>query len=220
MNVPNIDLRNADCLPFIKQCKDNEFNLAIVDPPYGIGDTWSKSRNDTFFRKGKLHKYDNKDIPDQEYFKQIQRISINQIIWGGNYYTEFLRPTNSWIIWDKEKSEKSYMSEAEVAWTSFSKLMKIYRHIWDGGRKGKETGIKKIHPHQKPFRLYEWILINYAKKGDKILDTHLGSGSIAIACYNLRFDLTAFEIDKKYFDAAKKRLEIHQMQLNMFREAI
>lgn len=194
---------------------DNHFDLAIVDPPYGIGETWSKSRRDRFFKKGKLHSYKNTEAPKKSYYDELFRVSKNQIIWGGNYFTDHLHPTNSWIIWDKMRdADKQFMSEAEMAWTSFGKVTRIAQFRWNGAVKCE--AVDKIHPHQKPVKLYEWVLMNYANKGDKILDTHLGSGSIAIACDNLGFDLTACEIDKGYFDAAAKRLKEHQNQLRIF----
>lgn len=206
----NINLYKGDCMNYMATCKDNEFDLAIVDPPYGIGQTWSKSRMDRFYKKGKLHSYKNNAIPKKEYFQKLFRISKNQIIWGGNYYTKFLHPTNSWIIWDKGKNEKSFMSEAEMAWTSFKTLLRLKKFQWDGARKCEKT--IKIHPHQKPVKLYEWILHNYAKPGQKIFDSHFGSLSIGIACHNLGFELTACEMDEDYYSKAKKRLKIHQMQ--------
>ena len=182
-----INLYNADCLPAMRKMADNQYDLAIVDPPYGIVNTWSKSRRDRFYKIGDKYTYKNDEIPNEEYFKQLSRISKNQIIWGGNYYTKFLRPTNSWIIWDKGRNaDKTFMSEAELAWTSFQKVMRIIRIQWDGGKKGKETGLKKIHPFQKPIMLYKYCLNNYAKEGDKILDTHFGSLSIGIAWLGLR----------------------------------
>ena len=190
---------------------DGYFNLAIVDPPYGIGDTWSKSRKDRFHKKGKLHSYQNESIPDKAYFDELFRVSKNQIIWGGNYFTEFLPPTNSWIVWNKLRdADKTYMSEGEAAWSSFKKVFRIVDFLWDGAKKCEKT--VKIHPHQKPVMLYEWCLMNYASPGDKILDTHLGSGSIAIACYNLGFDLTACELDLDYYEATLKRIENHSLQ--------
>jgi len=208
-------ITNEDNLDLMARYPDNHFELAIVDPPYGIGDTWSKSRKDRFYKKGKLHTYQNESPPADSYFKELMRASKNQIIWGGNYFTKYLKPTNAWIIWDKGRNaDITFMSEAELAWTSFKKVMRISKHVWDGARKCEKTS--KIHPHQKPIQLYEWILLNYAKKDDKILDTHLGSGSIAIACHNIKYDLTACELDKDYYDAAMKRLRQHTAQQRLF----
>ncbi len=200
---------------------DNYFELAIVDPPYGIGNIIRHSKGgnqkaDNFhFDDGKDMSWNDK-IPNPEYFNELQRISKNQIIWGGNYYANLLSNSRCWIVWDKENGGSSF-ADAELAWTSFDKIVSIYKFAWhgmiQGDMKNKET---RIHPTQKPVKLYEWLLMNYAKEGDKILDTHLGSGSIAIACHNLKFDLTACELDSDYYEAAMNRLDWHQRQLRMF----
>ncbi len=201
-----IDLNNQDCLEAMRQMTDNQFDLAIVDPPYGLGDAVVNSG-------GRFKRYENKngnwdkDIPSQEYFDELFRISKNQIIWGGNYFP--LPPSKCFIVWDKKQPQGVSFAMAELAWASFEKVAKIFRHRTQG-----QEG--RFHPTQKPVKLYEWLLDNYAEEGQTILDTHLGSGSIALACHNRGFDLTAFEIDKEYFEAAKKRLEIHQAQLTMF----
>jgi len=185
--------------------EDNYFDLAIVDPPYGLGKKIYSGGN-----KGcKFHTLfgDNKwddNVPPKEYFDELFRVSKNQIIWGGNYFD--LPPTRTIICWDKMKGDNNF-SMWEMAWTSFYKPAKIFRQSSMGER---------IHPTQKPVKLYEWLLIKYAKEGDKILDTHLGSGSIAIACHNLGFDLTACELDEDYYNAAIKRLKQHQSQMRMF----
>ena len=204
-----INLRCMDCMDLMAEYEDNHFDLAIVDPPYGIGQTWSKSRRDRFFRN-KETTYTNgpEQKPTKEYFESLFRVSKNQIIWGWNYYSHLLPEGNNIIIWEKDRSfETTFMSEAELAWHSFSQPVRICKVVWDGARKGNETGIKKIHPFQKPIGLYQWLFHNYAKEGDKILDTHLGSGSIAIACHYMGFDLTGCEIDQDYFDAATVRID-------------
>lgn len=207
-----IKLFNQDCMEAMKEMPDKSFDLAIVDPPYGIGQNWSKSRKDRFYKGAKLHAYKNDHIPRRIYFKELMRVSKNQIIWGGNYYTRFLRPTNAWIIWAKNRdADITYMSEAEIAWSSFNKVMRFKQFTWDGFRKCEPCD--KQHPHQKPVSLYKWLLRTYAVCGATILDTHLGSGSSAIACYDLGFHLTAFEIDKNYFTGAVKRLNNHKRQL-------
>ncbi len=212
-----INLYNENCLPAMKKMADNQYSLAIVDPPYGIGNTWSKSKRDRFYKIGDNYTYKNDKIPSKEYFEQLLRVSENQIIWGGNYYTEYLRPTNSWIIWDKVRNaDVTFMSEAELAWTSFQKVTRIIRIQWDGAKKGKETGLNKIHPFQKPLALYKWTLNKFAKEGYKILDTHFGSLSIGIACWDAGYDLDAWEIDRDYFEAGKKRLENHKAQLRLY----
>ena len=202
-----IDLKNMDCLEAMKQMNDNEFDLAIVDPPYGVG---NKLVDGGGLRKAKFDnnrasvKWDK--VPSDKYFNQLFRVSKNQIIWGGNYFT--LPPTRCNLIWDKMQIFTG--SDFELAWTSFNKASKAFRMSRvEAYSKGK------IHPTQKPVKLYEWILDNYANEGDNILDTHLGSGSIALACHNRGFDLTGFEIDKEYFDNAAERLRVHKSQLTM-----
>jgi site-specific DNA-methyltransferase (adenine-specific) len=203
-----IDLKNIDCLEAMKQMDDNQFDLAIVDPPYGI----NASKMTMGSGKHKFSKDKDWDsaIPSLEYFDELFRVSSNQIIWGGNYFTEFLPPSKHWLVWNKRNPNLSF-AEGELAWVRDGKLLRIFD--WYSA---KVDAGGKIHPTQKPVKLYEWILDNYAKEGDKILDTHLGSGSIALACHNRGFDLTGFEIDKEYFDNAAERLRVHQSQLTMF----
>jgi site-specific DNA-methyltransferase (adenine-specific) len=189
----------------MKRYPDKHFELAIVDPPYGIGNF-----NQSDSLQGKV--LWNDKIPSQDYFKEICRVSRNQIIWGANYYNCF-HPGGA-IVWHKGPSKDCY-SECELASLSFQKKVDFVSIMWQSGF--YRANIEDIiHPTQKPVKLYEWLLKNYAKQGDKILDTHLGSGSIAIACYNLDFDLTGFEIDKDYYDAACNRLENHKKQQRLF----
>ena len=152
--------------------------------------------------------------PNKKYFKELFRVSKNQIIWGGNYFE--LPISRGWVFWLKGM-QNNYFSDGELAWSSFDRVLKCFDFMWSGmlqgDMKNKEV---KIHPTQKPVKLYEWLLMNYAKEGDKILDTHLGSGSIAIACHNLGYDLTACELDKEYYDAAIKRINQHKAQIRMF----
>ena len=201
-------IHNQDCLEAMKLMKDNQFDLAIVDPPYGIiasggqkGGVSEKYKNRAY-TNGSIDDWDIK--PNDRYFKELFRVSKNQVIWGGNYFD--LPPTRGIIFWDKVQPFETY-SKGELAWTSFTYPAKLFRY--DNRYKGK------IHPTQKPVKLYEWLLMNYAKEGDKILDTHLGSGSIAIACHNLGYDLTGFELDKEYYDNAIKRIKNHQSQLRL-----
>jgi len=214
-----INLYNRDCMLALKEMKDNQFDLAIVDPPYGINASKRFSEeehiNNNSMMRLKGHKrkdWDNK-IPDKKYFKELIRVSKNQIVWGGNYFIENLTNTRCFIVWDKQNGTNN-MADCELAWASFKTSVRMYRgHIFKG------IGCTKyhpIHPTQKPVKLYEWILMRYANKGDKILDTHLGSGSIAIACHNLGFDLEGYELDKEYFESANKRLKEHQQQIRMF----
>ena len=182
---------------------DKYFDLAIVDPPYGIGQNWRKDRASQFYKH--RPQYKNDSIPGEEYFHELFRVSANQIIWGGNYYTRFLPPTGAWLFWDKKRSDKTFCAQGELAWTSLHISLKIIPLKWNGfcvcePRSG-------IHPHEKPVALYEWILSKFAQRGMKILDTHLGSASIAIACQKQGYSLAASEIDKKYFRAALKRLD-------------
>ncbi len=211
-----INLHNIDCMIALKEIKDNEFDLAIVDPPYGININVSMGRRKGD-KKSDYHKFAGNDtsIPSAEYFIELKRVSRNQIIFGGNYMIEHLQNTPCFIVWDKNNSGN--FADAELAWTSFNTATRIFKSTWNGmlqhDMKNKEI---RIHPTQKPIKLYEWLLLNYAKEGDKILDTHLGSGSIAIACHNLGYDLEGYELDKEYFEAAKKRLEQHQAQKRLF----
>ena len=208
-----INLHNMDCLKAMQKMKDNEFDLAIVDPPYGINVTKMTMGKGSGNDKGKHDEKKKWDvsIPKKEYFEELKRVSKNQIIWGGNYFLDYLGNTRCMLLWDK-KDYNSDFAAGELAWTSFNKNIKIYQRA-----RSKENDNKnKIHPTQKPVKLYEWILMNYAEKGNKILDTHLGSGSIAIACDNLGYDLEGFELDKEYFEAANKRLKQHQSQIKMF----
>ncbi len=199
-----ITLTNEDNMELMKRYPDNYFELAIVDPPYGI----DINSSGTHFKE----KYDvkdwDKDTPPDEYFKEVQRVSSNQIIWGGNYYFDRLGNCKCFIVWDKKIAEGMSFAMCEMAWTSFKNGAKIF--------KNSATQLDRIHPTQKPVKLYEWLLMNYANEGDNILDTHLGSGSIAIACHNLGFDLTGCELDTEYYDAACKRLKRHQAQLTIF----
>jgi len=218
-----IELHNVDCLPFMKQCEDKQFDLAIVDPPYGIGfdghdQIIGKKGKKKGFNKKKLYsiKEWDKDRPSKDFFTELQRISKNQIVWGGNYFADLLPPTKGWIYWDKQPNgENLTFSDGELAWTSFNKPLKCFSYGWIGFGM-VNSGEKKIHPTQKPVALYKWILTKYAEIGSKIFDSHLGSGSIAIACDELGFDLTACEIDKDYFDKANKRLNPYRKQQSLF----
>jgi len=202
-------ITNEDNMQLMARYEDNHFDLAIVDPPYGIGMGGGKFGNS----KTDFKQFAGSDecIPDVDYFKEMMRVSKNYIVWGGNYMTEFLPPKSCFIVWDKVQPEQFTMAMAELAITSFNSPAKIFKQRIVGANKNG-----KIHPTQKPIKLYEWILMNYAKEGDKILDTHLGSGSIAIACHNLGYDLTACELDKDYYDAAMKRIQQHKQQTRMF----
>jgi site-specific DNA-methyltransferase (adenine-specific) len=207
-----IEITNEDNMELMARYPDKYFDLAIVDPPYGIG---YDGANQTSGSHGgrKAHKFKGWDsiIPKAEYFSELFRVSKNQIIWGANYMTEYLPASMGWIVWRKDRGNFS-SSDAELAFSSFNRALREYTKnplvlVREGGT---------IHPTQKPICLYKWLLDKYAKQGDKILDTHLGSGSIAIACHDYGFDLTACELDKEYFDAAMKRLRQHQSQTKLF----
>ena len=212
---------NQDCLEAMKDMSDNQFDLAIVDPPYGIGfGEFNRTNKDSTGKRYKANKYKQGDwdtnIPKDMYFKELIRVSKNQIIWGGNYFPYIWKNgCKGFIFWYKGNPVPNF-SDGELAWTSFNKVAKQFDYRYYGGLEGKTSASNKIHPTQKPISLYEWLLMNYAKEGDTILDTHLGSGSIAIACHNLGYDLTGYEIDKDYYEAAKKRIEQHKQQIRMF----
>jgi site-specific DNA-methyltransferase (adenine-specific) len=207
-----LTITNEDNMLLMARYPDNYFDLAIVDPPYGInmgmGHKGSEKRGDK--NKYKTFAGGDNSIPTKEYFDELFRVSKNQIIWGANYMTEFLEPKASWVIWDKKQPENFSMAMAELAWSSFGSPMKIYQKRVVG------ADDVRVHPTQKPVALYKWLLDKYAKPGDKILDTHLGSGSIAIACHDYGFDLTACELDKEYFDKAMQRINNHVAQQKLF----
>ena len=207
-----INLYNKDCMEALKEFKENQFDLAIVDPPYGYG---NKKTNILNFRQKKQHKEWNIS-PDKNYFIDLFRVSKNQIIWGGNYFPYIWNfGGRCFIYWHKGNPVENF-ADGELAWTSFDKNAKQFDFRYYGNLEGNTSTTSKFHPTQKPVKLYEWILMNYAKEGDKILDTHLGSGSIAIACHNLGYYLEGSELDKEYFEAATKILKEHQQQLRMF----
>ena len=203
-----IELHNVDCMEYLATLEDNAFELAIVDPPYGAVDLMI-SGGKTKVLRDEMSKWDKR--PEQNYFDQMRRVSKNQIVWGSNYYINNLPLSSRWLCWDKGKLH--HFPEFELAWMSFNKPSRMFRyHRVDAYINDIDI---KIHPTQKPVKLYEWLLMNYAKEGERILDTHLGSGSIAIACHNLGFDLVGCELDTDYFEAAQKRLEQHQSQLRI-----
>ena len=231
-------ITNEDNMELMARYDDNHFDLAIVDPPYGIGASKvSKKKHTIKQSNGKISNtpntnYKNKDwdnkTPKKNYFDELFRVSKNQIIWGVNYYDYNL--LGGRIVWDK-LNDNCDQYDCEIAYNSYNKRTDIIRYKWIGMFQGsqisknfvkanKQQGNKllnekRIHPTQKPVKLYEWLLMNYAKEGDKILDTHLGSGSIGIACHNLGFDLTACELDKDYYEASIKRINQHKAQLRI-----
>lgn len=210
MNKFISEVTNEDCMEGMARYPDKYFDLAIVDPPYGIG-------FDNKIRDKKSKSWDN-EIPNHNYFIELQRVSKNQIIWGGNYFPYLWQNgCKSFIFWDKDPSVKTY-SDGELAWSSFDIPAKRFYWAWNGladGVRGRNKTEKTIHPTQKPVALYKWLLSNYAKKGDKILDTHLGSGSSRIAAYEMGFYFTAFELDTEYYEAQEKRYKAHIAQLKL-----
>lgn len=201
-----IDLRHVDCMDYLATCGDNAFELAIVDPPYGIGN-WVQANGN---KRGEAVTW-NDAPPTIEWFKELQRVARRRIIWGSNYYP-WVDGNGAAIVWDKRMPRESNMSVCEIASYSENKRVDYVNITWQNVNRGAPM----IHPCQKPVKLYEWILMNYAKEGDRILDTHLGSGSLAIACHNLGYELVGCELDKTYFDAANNRFEKHKRQLRMF----
>ena len=199
-----------DNMELMARYEDNYFDLAIVDPPYGIE---TKGNAQDRFNMGKDLSLINDAKPNKNYFKELFRVSKNQIIWGYNHLSDLLPSCREFIFWYKHQPVVTF-SDGELAFTSFTKTAKCFDYPYY--KANIENKGQKIHPTQKPVKLYEWLLMNYAKEGDKILDTHLGSGSIAIACYNLGYDLTACELDKEYYDAAIKRIEQHKNQTRLF----
>ena len=198
---------NMDCLIGMKQIPDKYFDLAIVDPPYGIGAGKEKPHNG--WKDYGIKQWDNKP-PNQDYFNELFRVSKNQIIWGANHFISKLPIDFScFLIWDKGQRNFS-LADGEMAWTSFKSSARFFNYS-----RAKALQEGKIHPTQKPVDLYKWLLQNYAKTGDKILDTHVGSASSLIACYDLGFEYLGFELDPDYYKVATERLEKHKSQLNL-----
>jgi len=216
-----ITITNENNMELMARYPDNYFDLAIVDPPYGL-ERFKRASEETtgiYAKRGSFKSKNdqnwNNEKPSIEYFKELFRISKNQIIWGANNFE--LPPTEYFCVWDKQQYMPNFAS-AEYAWISMGlkKPAQVFRYgIHKENAIRKQEG-GKIHQAQKPVKLYEWLLMNYAKEGDKILDTHLGSGSIAIACHNRGFELTACELDKDYYDAAIKRIKNHTAQTTIF----
>jgi len=208
-----INFFNVDCMDFMKSKPDGFYDLAIVDPPYGIGaakQLYKGTSNDVNIKH--ISKNWDNNIPSKEYFDELFRVSKNQVIWGGNYFIEYLKNTRCCLIWDKSNGTNS-MADAEIAWTSFDKCVRLFKsHIFSeiGCTKYKTT-----HPTQKPVKIYRWVLNTVATKGMNILDTHGGSMTIAIACDMEGFDLDICEIDKDYFDKGVETFNIHKMQFKL-----
>tara|TARA_R100001594_G_scaffold7230_1_gene19738 strand:- start:3776 stop:4411 length:636 start_codon:yes stop_codon:yes gene_type:complete len=210
-----IDLILDDCTNVMKDYNDNHFDLAIVDPPYGIGVNKMQLGNG----KRKIYRgkedWDN-NPPDKKYFKELFRISKNQVIWGANHFIKNINKNSScWIFWDKGTGSNDF-ADGELAWTSFKKPVKKCFISWVGANAKEKNEADRMHPTQKPVKLYEWLLHNYSEKGQKILDTHLGSGSIAVACHYFGVDLVGIEIDEEYYNKAKHRVDELTKQETLF----
>jgi site-specific DNA-methyltransferase (adenine-specific) len=208
-----ITITNEDNMALMARYPDNYFDLAIVDPPYGIGIDGQKkniNKNPKHNRKEHSKKSWDSSIPTKEYFEELFRVSANQIVWGGNYFTEYLKPTKAWIFWYKGQNDLT-MSDGEMAWTSFKTVTRQIEI-----NRAQLNMQNTFHPTEKPYKLYKWLLDKYGKQGDKILDTHLGSGSIAIACHDYGFNLTACELDTEYYEKAIERINNHVKQLKLF----
>ena len=209
----DITLYNADCMEIMKGFADKQFDLALVDPPYGINRDYQKSticKNNKHNRKYFEKKNWDNSIPNELYFNELFRVSKNQIIWGANYFTKYIPASMGWIFWDK--GQDLTMSDGELAFTSFNRALR--RKVINRVELAKDL---TIHPTQKPVALYKWLLKTYAKEGDTILDTHLGSGSSAIAAHDGNFEFTGIELDEEYYEAAKARIIMHQRQGDLFR---
>jgi site-specific DNA-methyltransferase (adenine-specific) len=218
-------LYNMDCMEGMKQFPDKYFELAVVDPPYGIGmdkKRWSPSVGDMKSPRTEYVKKEWDKRPHKNYFDELFRVSKNCIIWGGNYFIDCIkRPSSGWIVWDKINNGFP-TSDAELAFTTFQKRIMLFSYCWIGfsqGKPGRATPKdkeKRFHPTQKPVKLYEWILKHYAKPGDKILDTHVGSASSLIACHKAGHEHIGFELDADYYRMATERIERAKAQLNLF----
>ena len=214
----SLDLRLADCMDVMKGFEDGHFDLAVVDPPYGIGAGGSFGRywDSTLGKPApaavrNIVKDWDKAIPGADYWRELFRVSKHQIVWGGNYFTEYLPPRRGWIGWDKKQPEAASFGMLEMAWSSFDRPTKMFRmystHVTQGVR---------IHPTQKPIDLYKWIFSKYAAPGQRVLDTHMGSGSVAIAAHYAGIHLTACEIDADYYEAAMARITKETRQAELF----
>lgn len=216
----SIELLNIDCMEYMKTQPDNAFDLAIVDPPYGIGfGSFNRTNRMANGKTVKADAYKNgdwdKEIPTEDYYYELKRVSKNQIVWGGNYFPYLWSDAGKgFIFWWKHQPVSNF-SDGELAWTSFDKPAKCFDFAYYGGLQGSKKADKKIHPTQKPLELYGWLLKNYAEPEQRILDTHLGSGSSAIAAHYFGCDFVGCEIDADYFNAAKARFEKETAQLDM-----
>ena len=214
-----IELLNCDCMEYMATVPDKYFDLSIVDPPYGIGENGDRNKSRCKLAIAKDYKaFAGGDVsaPEKTYFDELLRISKNQIIWGANHFISRLPIDSScWLVWDKDNGMNDF-ADCELAWSSFKSAVRKFKYTWHGMRqenmKNKEA---RIHPTQKPVALYEWLLTNYAKKGQRVFDSHLGSASSAIAAHYFGVDFVGCELDKDYFEAAKARFDMATKQLAM-----
>lgn len=214
-----IRLYNMDCMDYLATCKENEFDLAVVDPPYGIGMSGGKMGGDCLASNRDYKHFHGQDLepPKREYFKRLLNVSENQIIWGANHYID-LNPIRSscWLVWDKENGKNNF-ADCELAWSSFPSAVRRFRFQWQGMLQGDMKNKElRIHPTQKPVKLYDWIYKNYAEQGQRILDTHLGSGSSAIAAHYAGLEFVGIELDEDYFKASVERFEKETAQGDLF----
>ena len=219
--IMNATLLHIDCMKYMAGLPDKAFDLAIVDPPYGIGfGEFNRTNRTSTGKTIKADKYKNDKwddaIPTDAYFEELRRASVNQIVWGGNYFPALWGSgCKGFIYWHKGNPVPNF-ADGELAWTSFNKVAKQFNYQYYGNLEGSSSASAKIHPTQKPVKLYEWLLTNYAKPGQRILDTHLGSGSSAIACNNLGFEMVGCELDQDYYRAACARVEQATKQERLF----
>jgi len=217
-----VELLHIDCMEYMKGLEDNAFELAIVDPPYGIGESGKTNSTRSCIAESKDYKSfagDDLLAPDSDYFDQLKRVSKNQIIWGANHFIDnlpFMCNSPCWIVWDKDNGANDF-ADCELAWGSFKTAVRRYKFTWHGMIQGNmKKKEHRIHPTQKPVSLYNWLLTNYAKEGDKILDTHLGSGSSAIAAHYGGFDFVGCELDEDYYRASVERFNNETKQESLF----
>lgn len=205
-------------MDYMRALPDNAFDLAIVDPPYGIGVEKQRKNSSRKTKKWanpsdyEYKSFDDSSPPGKDYFNELFRCSKNQIVWGGNYFD--LPSSPGWIVWDKKVDPKEHLSMCELAWSSFDKRLMKFEYLWAGFKKAEQ--VRRIHPTQKPVKLYDWLLANYAAAGDRILDTHLGSGSSAIAAHYAGLDFVGIELDAEYHAAAVKRIDRETAQASLF----
>lgn len=216
------NIHNTDCMELMRSFPDKHFDLCVVDPPYGIGENGQRNvtgdRPTAKWKNPKSQHYvtfDDSEIPTAEYWQELFRVSKNQIVWGGNYFTEYLPPSKGWIVWDKQADIKEHLSMCELAWSSFDRKCNKFEYLWAGFKKKHQ--VERIHPTQKPVDLYGWIFKNYLPNGGKVLDTHGGSMSSVISAIKAgNIEMTCSELDKDYFRDAKERILTFQSQLDMF----